>query len=82
MSSRVIFGRAWRSHVPVREHLEPERQLRRVVIVEKAVAGPGVQMALVGSMATDDPEGWRIYEQIERETAGERACFLLTDLLA
>jgi trehalose synthase len=40
---------------------------------------PTLQLALVGSMATDDPEAWRIYEQIERETAGERACMLLTD---
>jgi trehalose synthase len=39
---------------------------------------PTLQLALVGSMATDDPEGWRIYEQIERETAGERDCLLLT----
>lgn len=40
---------------------------------------PGLQLALVGSMATDDPEGWRIYEQIEAETADEPACLLLTD---
>jgi len=40
---------------------------------------PTLQLALVGSMATDDPEGWRIYEQIEAETAGERGCVLFTD---
>ncbi len=40
---------------------------------------PDLQLALVGSMATDDPEGWRIYEQIESETAGEPSCFLFTD---
>jgi trehalose synthase len=40
---------------------------------------PTLQLALVGSMATDDPEGWQIYDQIARETAGEEACFLLTD---
>lgn len=40
---------------------------------------PGLQLALVGAMATDDPEGWRIYEQIEAETAGEPACLLLTN---
>jgi trehalose synthase len=38
-----------------------------------------LQLALVGSMATDDPEGWRIYEQIESETVGEPSCFLFTD---
>jgi trehalose synthase len=40
---------------------------------------PTLQLALVGSMATDDPEGWRIYEQIERETAAEPSCLLFTD---
>jgi trehalose synthase len=40
---------------------------------------PELQLALVGSMATDDPEGWRIYEEIERETAGEPSCLLFTD---
>lgn len=40
---------------------------------------PTLQLALVGSMATDDPEGWRIYEQIERETAEEPECLLFTD---
>jgi trehalose synthase len=40
---------------------------------------PALQLALVGSMATDDPEGWGIYEAIARETAGEDACFLFTD---
>ena len=40
---------------------------------------PTLQLALVGSMATDDPEGWRIYQAIAQETAGEDACFLFTD---
>ena len=26
---------------------------------------PGLQLALVGSMALDDPEGWEIYEQVQ-----------------
>jgi trehalose synthase len=40
---------------------------------------PELQLALVGSMAGDDPEGWRIYEQIAREVGGEPDCFLLSD---
>jgi trehalose synthase len=40
---------------------------------------PNAQLALVGAMATDDPEGWRIYAEIERETRGEAACFLFTN---
>jgi hypothetical protein len=31
----------------LRERLDPERQLRRVVIIEKAVAGPGVHLDVV-----------------------------------
>ena len=40
---------------------------------------PELQLALVGSMAADDPEGWRMYEKIEEEIRLEPACFLLTD---
>jgi trehalose synthase len=40
---------------------------------------PALQLALVGSMATDDPEGWEVYDGIARETASEDGCFLLTD---
>jgi trehalose synthase len=40
---------------------------------------PALQLALVGSMATDDPEGWQVYDQIARETVSEDGCFLLTD---
>jgi trehalose synthase len=38
-----------------------------------------LQLALVGAMAGDDPEGWRIYRQLEAEVAGEPDCFLLTN---
>jgi trehalose synthase len=40
---------------------------------------PTLQLALVGSMATDDPEGWRVYERIEAEAGGDPDCLLLTD---
>jgi trehalose synthase len=42
-------------------------------------AVPALQLALVGSMATDDPEGWRIYDAIAREASREESCFLFTD---
>lgn len=32
---------------------------------------PGLQLALLGSMALDDPEGWGIYEQIRQEVADD-----------
>jgi trehalose synthase len=40
---------------------------------------PGLQLALVGSMATDDPEGWEIYQQIEQTTTHEPDVLLFTD---
>lgn len=40
---------------------------------------PELQLALVGSMATDDPEGWRVYDEIAEETRDEPACFLFTN---
>lgn len=38
-----------------------------------------LQLALVGAMADDDPEAWRIYQQLEAEVSGERDCLLLTN---
>lgn len=40
---------------------------------------PDLQLALVGAMAADDPEGWRIYESIETEIRDEHDAFLFTD---
>lgn len=40
---------------------------------------PGLQLALIGSMASDDPEGWRIYGEIDGRVHGEPDCFLLSD---
>ena len=38
-----------------------------------------LQLALVGAMAGDDPEAWRIYQQLEAEVSGATDCFLLTN---
>lgn len=32
---------------------------------------PGLQLAMLGSMALDDPQSWGIYEQIREEVAGD-----------
>jgi trehalose synthase len=40
---------------------------------------PGVQLALVGAMADDDPEGWEIYARAADASAGEPDCHLLTN---
>jgi trehalose synthase len=39
----------------------------------------GLQLALVGSMADDDPEGLEIYETVRAATASEDECHLLTN---
>jgi trehalose synthase len=41
---------------------------------------PGLQLALVGSMALDDPEGWDLYRQIQQEAAGDDRIKLFTNL--
>lgn len=40
---------------------------------------PELQLALVGAMAGDDPEGWRIYRELEAAVRDEPDCFLLTN---
>ncbi|MCL5292738.1 MAG: glycosyltransferase [Actinobacteria bacterium] len=41
---------------------------------------PTLQLALVGFMAMDDPEAWRIYSSIEKETKDDRDIFMFTNL--
>jgi trehalose synthase len=41
---------------------------------------PAVQLALVGSMALDDPEGWRVYRQIAAAAADDPDISLFTNL--
>jgi trehalose synthase len=41
---------------------------------------PGVQLALVGSMAHDDPEGWDFYNQTVTYAAGDPDIYILSNL--
>ncbi len=41
---------------------------------------PELQLALVGSMALDDPEGWSIYEQVTEHAAGDPRIHVYTNL--
>jgi trehalose synthase len=41
---------------------------------------PDLRLALVGSMALDDPEGWDLYRQIQTEAGGDEAIKLFTNL--
>jgi trehalose synthase len=40
---------------------------------------PGVQLALLGQMALDDPQGWQMYDHILAESAGDDDIFVLTN---
>jgi trehalose synthase len=41
---------------------------------------PNLQLALVGSMALDDPEGWVIYRQVEEASASDPLIHVFTNL--
>lgn len=41
---------------------------------------PDLQLALVGSMALDDPEGWRVYRGIQDEVAADPDVHVFTNL--
>jgi trehalose synthase len=41
---------------------------------------PETQLALVGSMADDDPEGWRVYDLIRNEAEADPDIHVLTNL--
>ena len=42
---------------------------------------PGLQLAMVGSMALDDPEGWGIYNQIMEEARRDSEIHVFTNLV-
>ena len=42
---------------------------------------PDVQLALVGSMALDDPEGWDVYRQIRAASDGDPSIHVFTNLI-
>jgi trehalose synthase len=41
---------------------------------------PGVQLVLIGAMAGDDPEGWRLLDQVQEESAHDPHLFVFTNL--
>jgi trehalose synthase len=41
---------------------------------------PDAQLVLAGSMATDDPEGFRVWDETEAARAGDRDIYLLSNL--
>lgn len=57
---------------------DPQGVIAAYRLVRQGV--PAVQLALVGSMALDDPEGWEIYRQITRETEADPQIHIFTNL--
>ncbi len=47
-------------------------------LVKKEI--PDVQLALIGAMAGDDPEGWELLDRVEEEAAGDPNMFVFTNL--
>lgn len=41
---------------------------------------PGVQLVLVGSMALDDPEGWKVYEEVHAASEADPLIHVFTNL--
>ena len=42
---------------------------------------PGLQLAMVGSMALDDPEGWNIYNEIMKEARADPEIHVFTNIV-
>jgi trehalose synthase len=41
---------------------------------------PGVQLALIGAMAGDDPEGWELLDRVEEESANDPDMYVFTNV--
>jgi trehalose synthase len=41
---------------------------------------PNVQLALIGAMASDDPEGWRLLDRVQEESAHDTDLFVFTNV--
>lgn len=57
---------------------DPVGVIKAFRIVREKV--PEAQLVLAGSMATDDPEAFRVWEETEHARAGDRDIFLLSNL--
>ncbi len=71
-------GPAGHAGQQVRSLERPASRDRRYRLAREAV--PDLQLALVGSMALDGPEGWTIYRQIEEATHGDPLIRVFTNL--
>jgi trehalose synthase len=58
---------------------DPEGVIATYRLVKKEI--PGVQLALVGAIAGDDPEGWKLLDRVHEEAAKDPDIFVLTNLV-
>jgi trehalose synthase len=81
--------RAWRGIDPRRplvtqvSRFDPWKDPLGVIEVYRKVREevPGLQLALLSSMASDDPEVWEMYAEIVAETRGDDDIHVLTNLI-
>lgn len=61
---------------------DPWKDPEGVIGAYRLVKGelPQAQLALIGSMADDDPEGWEVYEAIQAEAKDDRDIHVYTNL--
>jgi trehalose synthase len=57
---------------------DPLGVIRAYRLVKRDI--PGVQLALIGAMAGDDPEGWDLLERVQEEAAQDSDMFVFTNL--
>jgi len=57
---------------------DPEGVIATYRLVKQEI--PAVQLALVGAIAGDDPEGWNLLERVHEESAKDPDVFVLTNL--
>ena len=85
LAAEVVYRFGVDPHRPLLlqvSRFDPWKDPKGVIDVYRAVKRevPDVQLALVGSMATDDPEGWRIYRDVLRYAGQDEDLVVLTNL--
>jgi trehalose synthase len=58
---------------------DPQGAIDAYRLVQQTV--PGVQMALVGSMASDDPEAWDVYRRVAEDDRADSDLYVFTNLV-
>ncbi len=57
---------------------DPLGVIRAYRLVKEEI--PAVQLALIGAMAGDDPEGWELLDKVQEESANDPDMFVFTNL--